>query len=1018
MLFLAELEGLMVSNVNASRCYNLLCAINVTALMFITLFSPLSSAEEFQRVDFSPSSLTPVTVQLKWRHQFQFAGYYAAIAQGYYQEAGFKVNLKEANPQINPIDEVLSGRADFGIANSELMLYHLNGEPVMAIAAIIQHSPIVLMSLEASNILSPQDLIGKKLMYPVGHYGANTLGVLLNEGIQESQIESIPLSYNLEDLIEHKVDAMVGYVTDQPFLLKERGIEYNLINPRTYGIDFYCDVLFSNKQLVEDNPEKVERFRVATLQGWRYAIEHPEEMVDLILSQYPTLKNKRELQYEAQETIKLIVPELVDLGHMNPGRWESIAQTFIRLNMTKGAYIDKAFLYTPERELASKTLKLFSQIAGIIAIFVLIFIACLFYFNKQLRLAITQKTMYLTKANRELIVYTKQLKDKESELFNLNKNLERHVISRTETINKVNHELTAEIDQRKQRELSLLLLSKAIESSRSIVLIIDKQHIICYASTAFLKLTGLSESEVHNQAIQALENRLTLPEIPNTDFSPNSKGVVESELTWVGADGQARWLSTSISLLWSESKEISHYVITFEDITEHKSRQEEMEQIALYDPLTGLENRVLFKSQLEKVISNVQRTHTKTALLFIDIDDFKSINDSLGHESGDYVLKAVATRLKAHVRNNDSVARVSGDEFIILLNDLQSYDDASKVTHQIIDSFKTPIVERGREIFITVSIGISMTPDDSIKDSELINNADLAMYRAKQNGRNNFQFYCVDMNVEVRQKSLIETELKTAIQNEAFYLVYLPIINLKYSNIVGAEALIRWSFSEEEVRNPNDFIPIAEETGSIIPMGHWVMQQAFRDIQKFLSVQIKQIKISVNISSRQFKDKHFIPSIRKLFLSHPNYIQYFEFEITENCFLNNQIENIRCLNDLRNMGFSIALDDFGSGCASLSYLQRIPVSTIKIDRPLINELPNHKTHKQLTQATIAMAHELGIKVIAEGVETEAQAKFLRSIACDMAQGFHYGNPVGVERLIAQISGGKVLSIDTKQRSNP
>jgi diguanylate cyclase (GGDEF)-like protein/PAS domain S-box-containing protein len=977
-------------------------------LALIIFYSSLLSAEAEGLPSSSASvPITPINVQLKWRHQFQFAGYYAAIAQGYYRQVGFDVNLREASADINPVDEVLSGRADFGIANSELMLYHLNGEPVMAIAAIIQHSPIVLMSLAASNILSPQDLIGKKVMYSQGVYGANTLGILLNEGIKESQIESVQLSYNIEDLIEKKVDAMVGYVTDQPFVLQERGIEYNLIDPRTYGIDFYGDVLFSHKQLVEDSPKKVERFRAATLKGWRYAIEHPDEMIDLILNQYSTLKSRSELEYEAQETIKLIVPKLVDLGHMNPGRWEAIADTFVKLNMTTGSYEDKAFLYTLEREQAYQTLKIFFQIAGAISVVVLMFIAGLFYFNKQLKLAIAEKTMYLTKANRELIVYTKQLKEKESELFSLNKNLERRVISRTETINKVNHELTTEIEQRKHRELSLLLLSKAIESSRSIVLIIDKQHVICYASTAFLNLMGLSEAETHDQAIQALENRLTLPEIPNADFSPNSKGVVESELECIGSEGKTHWLSSSISLLWSDNQEISHYVITFEDITEHKARQNEMEKIALYDPLTGLENRVLFKRQLEKVITNVQRTQTKTALLFIDIDDFKSINDSFGHETGDYVLKAVAGRLQAHIRQNDSVARVSGDEFIILLNDLQAYDDASKVTHQIIDAFKKPVVEKGREIFVTVSIGISITPDDSIKDSELINNADLAMYRAKQNGRNNFQFFCIDMNVDVRQKNLIETELKAAIQSEAFYLAYLPIIDLKRSNIVGAEALLQWPFSEDELRNPNDFIPIAEETGSIIPMGHWVMQQVFKDMQKLLSAQIKNVKIAVNISSRQLRDKHFIPNIRKLFLSHPNYIQYFEFEITENCFLDN-VENIGRLNDLRNMGFSITLDDFGTGCASLSYLQRVPVSTIKLDRPLIKELPNHQANKQLTQAAISMAHDLGIKVIAEGVETEAQEKFLASINCDMAQGFYYGSPMSVEQLLAKLSGSKVL----------
>ena len=973
----------------------------VLALIMIVLTNPVSYAE----VDDSgaKSSLTPITVQLKWRHQFQFAGYYAALSKGYYQQAGFDVTLKEAGPEINPIDEVLSGRADFGIANSELMLYHLNGSPVTAIAAIIQHSPIVLMSLKSSKILSPQDLIGKKVMYPEGHYGANTLGILLKEGIQKSQIESIPLSFNIYDLIEKKVDAMVGYITDQPFLLKERGIEYNLIDPRTYGIDFYGDVLFAHEQLVEDEPEQIAKFRAATLKGWRYAIEQPDEIIELILNQYPVLKSKSELQYEAQETIKLIVPKLVDLGHMNPGRWQSISETFINLKMTEGVYVDDGFIYTPEKEQAYQIIKVFIQVVALFVMLAAIFIIVLFHFNKQLKLAIAEKTMYLTKANKELIVYTKQLKEKESELFSLNKNLERHVISRTETINKVNHELTQEIEQRKQRELSLQLLSKAIESSRSIVLVIDKKHIISYASAAFLKLTGLTERETLNKPIKALHNRLSLPEIPKADISPNSQGVIESELECVGCDGKTHWLNTSISLLRSGNQDISHYVIIFEDITALKNSKDEMEKMALYDPLTGLENRILFQTQLEKVFQNVQRNKVKTALLFIDVDDFKSINDTLGHEAGDIVLKAVAGRLKAYVRKNDTVSRVSGDEFIILLNDIHAYDDASKVTKHIIESFKKPIAVNEREIFVTISVGISITPDDSIIEAELIHNADLAMYRAKQNGGNNYQFFSEEMNAEVRQKNLIEQELKEAIKNEDFFLVYLPKINLQHSNIIGAEALIRWQFSENEIRQPNDFIPVAEETGSVIPMGNWVMRQVFEDIQKLLTAQIKHIKISVNISCRQLKDKHFISDVRKLFSPHPNYIQYFEFEITENCFIENQKENISRLNDLRNMGFSISLDDFGTGYASMSYLQRIPIDLIKIDQSILADFLDDKEHCEIISAIVSMAHNLNLKVVAEGIENEAQVAFLRSINCDMGQGFYYGRPMRIDQLLAQIS---------------
>jgi len=992
----------MVSDLKCGRLY-----VPLVFLIMMFFMSSFTSAELNLKADSNSNKpLTPITVQLKWLHQFQFAGYYAAVAKGYYQQAGFDVSLKEAGPQINPVDEVLSGRANFGIANSELMLYHLNGEPVIALAAIIQHSPIVLMSLKSANILSPQDLIGKKLMYPAGHYGANTLGILLKEGIQKSQVESIPLSYNIYDLIEGKVDAMVGYVTDQPYLLKEKGIDYNLIDPRTYGIDFYGDVLFTSEQLAEDKPDQVVKFRAATLKGWRYAIEHPDEMVELILSQYPVVKTKSELQYEAQETIKLIVPKLVDLGHMNPGRWQAIAETFIELNMTDGIYEDDGFIYTPEKEQAYQILKLFIQIAGVLVMLIAICIAILFYFNKQLKLAIAEKTVYLTKANRELIVYTKQLKEKEGELFSLNKNLEKHVISRTETINKVNHELTIEIEQRKLRELSLQLLSKAIESSSSVVLIIDKQHVIRYASTAFLTLTGLTDQEIQDQPIKALENRLTLPEISNADFSPNSKGVVESELECIGVDGVTRWLNTAISLLWSDNQEISHYVIVFDDITALKNRKDEMEKIALYDPLTGLENRVLFKTRLEKIIQNLQRNEVKTALLFIDIDDFKSINDSLGHETGDHVLKTVAERLKTHTRKNDTVSRVSGDEFIILLNDIHAYDDASKVTRHIIESFKKPIMMNEREIFVTVSIGISVTPDDSVSETELINNADLAMYRAKQNGGNSYHFFCEDMNAEIRQKNIIELELKEAIRDENFFLTYLPVINLENSNIVGAEALIRWQFSEENVRNPHDFIPIAEESGSIIPMGLWVMKQAFADIQKLLASQVKHIKISVNIACRQLKDKHFISDVRKLFSPHPNYIKYFEFEITENCFIENQTENINALNDLRKMGFAIALDDFGTGYASLSYLQRIPVDTIKIDRSFLNELSGDNGNSELIQATVAMAHQLNLKVVAEGVENETQVEFLTSIGCDMGQGFYYDSPMLIDQLIARFSGEK------------
>lgn len=367
----------------------------LVASLSLMLAMPLSAKEGF-----NAPNLTPVTVQLKWKHQFQFAGYYAAAAKGFYQQAGFNVTLKEWAPQIDPIEEVMSGRADYGVANSELMLYRLNGVPVTALAAFIQHSPVVLMSLQSSDIFSPQDLIGKKVMYPKGPYGANTRGILLKEGIELSQFESVPLSFNINDLIDKKVDAMVGYVTDQPYLLNKLGVAYNLIDPRNYGIDFYGDTLFTQERRVDKKPEEVAKFRAATIAGWRYAIQNPVEVIDIILDQYQSEKNKDELLYEANATINLIVPKLVDLGHMNPGRWEHIANVFIELNMTEGIFQDTGFIYIPEKEKAAQTLRLFFRFAFIFSIIAILSIVILFYFNKKLKNAVSEKTLTLKRSNK------------------------------------------------------------------------------------------------------------------------------------------------------------------------------------------------------------------------------------------------------------------------------------------------------------------------------------------------------------------------------------------------------------------------------------------------------------------------------------------------------------------------------------------------------------------------------------------------------------------------------------------
>ena len=960
----------------------------------------------------SDSQHKKIKLQLKWKHQFQFAGYYAALSQGYFEEAGYEVQLIEAQPGLNPIEVVLDGRADYGIANSELALYRMKGEPLVALAAIIQHSPIVLLSLKESEILSPQDLIGKSVMFPQGHYGANTLGLLLKEGIKQSQINAIPLSYNINDLVEGKVDAMVGYVTDQPFQLSQKNIDFNIIDPRTYGIDFYGDVLFTKEDRINSNEEEIEALTSATLKGWKYAIENPEEIIQLIIDQYKSERSYEELLNEAKQTTKLIVPKLVDLGHMNPGRWQHIADTFKSLNMTSGELDTNSFLYLPGQNRHNQLTRDIIQVLSIFLIIGATIIGLLFHFNKKLKLNVAEKTMYLTKANRELVVYTKQLKDKEEELHQLNDELEKRIITRTETINKINHDLSQEIQQRKERELSLQLLSKAIENSDTIVLIIDRHHRIEYASHAFLKLTGFVPSELQNQPIAVLTNKISLPFVGKEPLiqqglSPSDQNIIEHEIKCKDADGQVHWLSSSISLLWEEfakdKAQISHYVIIFEDVTAHKKQREKMEKMALYDSLTGLENRALFNKRLEKVIQNAKRNMVRTALLFIDIDNFKEINDSLGHKAGDHVLKVIADRLKEHVRQNDSIARISGDEFTVLLSDIRNYEDASVVTRHILKSFEEAITVGSHELFITVSIGISITPEDSMNMAELLNNADMAMYQAKQNGKNNYQFFSEDMNNEIKHKNQVECEIKQSLKQEDFFLVYQPRFKLYDDSIIGAEALIRWQYSENEVRTPEEFIPIAESSGKIIPLGKWILKQAFEDILKLHKNGIKHVKISVNISPRQLMDKYFVSEVRALFADHPYLFDYLELEITEQCFIDKRPQNMGRLKELKDLGISLTIDDFGTGYSSLSYLKRLPVNSIKLDRSFMRGLPNEQQNAEIARAVVAMAHELNLSVTAEGVEKQEQSDFLSRLNYDNAQGFLFEKPIRIDQLIERFS---------------
>lgn len=748
--------GLLVSSVVRLPCVRSVSAVLgiiraiIKAIVFflLLLVAPVTHAGK-QPVQ----TLKPVVMQLKWKHQFQFAGYYAAVEKGFYSQAGFDVTLKAATPDINPVEEVMAGRADYGVANAELVLYRMTGSPVTALAVILQHCPLMLLSLRESGILSPQDLIGKRVMYPQGIYGANTQGILLKEGVRSDQIVQVPLSFDINDLITGKVDAMVGYITDQPYHLERLNIPYNVIDPRSYGIDFYGDTLFTSEKRASEEFDEVARFREATLNGWRYAVDHPDEVITLIKDKYQSEKSIEELQYEAHKTIEFIVPELVSIGHMNPGRWQSIAQVYASLGLASGRYDEDAFVFAVEKRQMDKKLQRLFLMSGLMVMLTILGLLALMLFNNRLKKAVAEKTRDLQSANDILTGKTEALMSAEQELSALNHELEKRVQTRTEALEIANRELTLEIAERHRRELSLQTLSMAIEKSNSSVLVVDDDQRIIYASRALSELVGIAPSILMGESLERLRARLDLPELSERVFEQGRKTLLSQEICCQSASGQVLWMQANISPLYRENGRPPHYVIVCEDITLLKQRKDEMERLAFYDPLTGLENRLLFNVQLEKAVSRAERHQTKTAMLFVDVDNFKSINDTYGHDVGDAVLIEVARRMSKHARKEDTVARISGDEFALLLSDVSSSSAAGLVAAAIASELALPMKCGGQECTVTVSIGISMTPDDTLDMAELIKFADVAMYDAKKKGKNNHQVYSPGMRPDVQRRA-------------------------------------------------------------------------------------------------------------------------------------------------------------------------------------------------------------------------------------------------------------------------
>ena len=441
-------------------------------------------------------------------------------------------------------------------------------------------------------------------------------------------------------------------------------------------------------------------------------------------------------------------------------------------------------------------------------------------------------------------------------------------------------------------------------------------------------------------------------------------------------------------------------VVTFIDISESKQTEAKLHQLAYYDNLTGLPNRILFNDRLHQALSDAKRRHQLVALMLLDIDRFKVINDTMGHEAGDDLLREVAARLKYSIRDSDTVSRLGGDEFALVFTDVGDIQHVAQLAQKVLSQFAAPVAIGGREVFTGASIGVALYPADTEDADSLLKYADSAMYHAKEIGRNNFQFYSHEMTASVQVRLQMETDLRRALDSDEFFLHYQPQVNARSNFITGVEALLRWRDHAGNLISPVQFIPLAEDTGLIVPIGKWVLETACAQLKRWHDAGMVELTLSVNVASRQFRDPMFPATVSEAIAASGIPPQALELEITESILLEHSDSTLHTLKDLKNLGVTLAIDDFGTGYSSLSYLKRFPIDRVKIDQSFVRDLASDNDDLAIVRAIIALARAMRLSVIAEGVETEEQLALLLREDCPDYQGYFFAHPMDAESVFS------------------
>ncbi|MDI1291136.1 MAG: EAL domain-containing protein [Methylobacter sp.] len=1129
-----------------------------------------------------------VSLQLKWLHSFQFAGYYAAKEKGFYAEQNLDVTIHERIPKISNIEQVLKNESQYGVADTSLLEQRLIGKPVVILASIFQHNPLVYLTLKKSGIVSPYELKGKRVMED-SFDNAPLRAMLYETGISADEFTHLDNSFNPDDLITGKTDALIGYLTDQVDYFKQKGIEINIIDPRNYGVDFLGDNLFTTEQEIKQHPDRAQRFLRASLKGWNYALHHQDELIQIILSKYNANNrlSAEHLRFEAEATVKMILPETIPIGHTDIKRFQRIADTYRQLGLIRSIDHLDGFIYqrikpnklyfTPAEQawlqahpvirvgidrdfapyewldakgdyvgLSADYIALVEQRLGVKLEIVkdkswaeiiamaqrgeldmianvnktpkreryLIFTEAYLqtptiiisdnnngfigtldrlegkrvalekgYFMQErlkhdhpnihlipaenvhealslvgsgkanayvgdaasanyavkrdgmLNLSFSGDTGYknwhrmaATKSNPELItLLDKALADiplsERETIQNRWMSLTYEPGFKTETLLLYaaaalllllmivgwNMRLRREISKQKQVEEAQRMAASVFSSIQEGIMITDARRTIIDLNPAFTRITGYSRDEVLGKTPSLLKSGLHDDRYYEAMWQAiNRQGYWRGEVWNRKKGGEIFAEMLTISAVTDKQGKITHYIGTSSDISALKEQARKLELVAHYDPLTGVPNRILLADRMHLALAQTKRDNCLMAVGYLDLDGFKPVNDTLGHEAGDQLLIEVARRIKNALREGDTVARLGGDEFVFLLLGLEKVEDCEITLHRLLQVISEPVAIGSQTVSVSASIGISIFPgdctdavastEDNTDPDTLLRHADQAMYKAKLEGKNCFHIYNLELDRQLHAHREALNRIEQAFENEEFELFFQPKVDMQQGIVFGAEALIRWRHPERGLVMPGDFLPLLENHIIAIKLDAWVIDTALQHMEHWQR-QGLQLQISINITAKSLQSEDFVMQLYYAFERYPTAKPaHFELEILETQALIDLSLTSQVIKDCQALGVQFALDDFGTGYSSLSYLKHLPVETLKIDQSFVRDMLEDEDDLAIVQGVIGLAESFRRQVIAEGVESIEHGIALLQMGCYLAQGYGIAKPMPASEL--------------------